>query len=272
LAALADTTTKVAMQFAAGKAATAGAVSAKAAALTREVLRAMFLAKLKTGGMLVLLLGLIMGGAALVRVWAGAVESLPQKASDASKDEDKKKLQGTWYTVSVESRGMKVPVERIVVKNVRLVVKSDGRTLKETQGDADKDPGPCQESQGHRHPLQARGKQGQDLPSPPRRFRSFTWCFSSRQVTRMKNCAGHAAGAGVAESGSKPLPAVARQAALSSSKSVGVISTSLLWICSCVWARAASGSMLKSSARASSSLTSSTSTSTSISGSRSRRK
>jgi hypothetical protein len=48
-AALADSTTKAAMQFAAGKAATAGALSAKAAALTTEVLRAMFLAKLKTG-------------------------------------------------------------------------------------------------------------------------------------------------------------------------------------------------------------------------------
>jgi RNA polymerase sigma factor (sigma-70 family) len=138
-AALADSATRAAMQFAAGEAATAGAVSAKAAALTTEVLRAMFLAKLKTAGMLVLLLGLGSGGAALVRVRAGAVESTQQKASDASKDEDQKKLQGTWYTVAVESHGMKVPVERILAKDVRLVVKSGRWTLKETQGDADKE-------------------------------------------------------------------------------------------------------------------------------------
>jgi RNA polymerase sigma factor (sigma-70 family) len=81
-AALADSTTKAAIQFAAGKAATGGAVSAKAAALTTEVLRAMSRAKLKAVGALVLLLGLVIGGAALVRVWAGAAESTQQKAPD----------------------------------------------------------------------------------------------------------------------------------------------------------------------------------------------
>jgi RNA polymerase sigma-70 factor (ECF subfamily) len=138
-AALADSTTRAAMQFAAGKAVTAGAVSAKAAALTTEVLRAMFRARLKAGGMLGLLLGLVIGGAALVRVWAGAVELAQQKAPGASKDEDEKKLQGTWYTVSVESHGREVPQERIRAKDVRLVVQSDRWTLKETQGDADKE-------------------------------------------------------------------------------------------------------------------------------------
>jgi RNA polymerase sigma factor (sigma-70 family) len=138
-AALADSTTRAAMQFAAGKAATAGAVSAKVAALTTEVLRTMFLARLKTVGMLVLLLGLVAGGAALVCVWAGAAEATQPKTSDAPKDEDKKKLQGTWYTVAVESHGRKVPVERILAKEVRLVVEGDGWTLKETQGDADKE-------------------------------------------------------------------------------------------------------------------------------------
>ena len=99
----------------------------------------MLLAKLKTVGMLVLLLGVLAGVAALVIGRADAVQATQQKASDASKEEDKKKLQGTWYTVSVESHGMKVPAERILTKDVRLVVKSDQWTLKETQGDADKE-------------------------------------------------------------------------------------------------------------------------------------
>jgi len=99
----------------------------------------MLLAKLKTVGMLVLLVGLLPGVAALVRDRAGAVQPTQQKASDASKNEDKKELQGTWYTVSVESHGMKVPLERILAKDVRLVVKGDQWTLKETQGDADKE-------------------------------------------------------------------------------------------------------------------------------------
>jgi hypothetical protein len=80
------------MQYAGGK-----AVSVKTAALTREVLRAMFLTKLKTGAMLVVLLGLVLGGAAVASVWGGTQPK-------ASKDEEQKKLQGTWYTVAVEPR------------------------------------------------------------------------------------------------------------------------------------------------------------------------
>ncbi len=138
-AALADSTFKIAIQFAAGKAATAGVFPEKVIALTTGVLRTMFLAKLKTMGMLVLSLGLLAGVAAVVRDRAGAVQPTQQKEPDASKDEDKKKLQGTWYTVSVESHGMKVLEERIVAKDVRLMVKDDQWTLKEIQGDADKE-------------------------------------------------------------------------------------------------------------------------------------
>jgi RNA polymerase sigma factor (sigma-70 family) len=136
---LADSTTKAAAQFAAGKAATAGAVSARVAALTTGVLRAMFLAKLKTVGMFVLLLGLVVGTAALVRDRAGAVEPAQEKEPDAPKDNDKDKVQGTWYTVSVESHGMKIPEDRILAKDVRLVVKGERWTLTEAKGDADKE-------------------------------------------------------------------------------------------------------------------------------------
>jgi RNA polymerase sigma factor (sigma-70 family) len=136
--ALADATAKAAMQFAVGQTATGGAVSVQVATLTMGVLRTMFLAKLKTVGMLVLLLGLVASVAALVRVRADAVELTRQKASDALQDEDMKKLQGTWYTVSVESHGMKVPEAKILAKNVRLVAEGDRWTLKETKGDPDK--------------------------------------------------------------------------------------------------------------------------------------
>jgi RNA polymerase sigma factor (sigma-70 family) len=138
-ASLEGATAKAAMQFAAGQAAAGGAVSANVVTLTTGVLRTMFLAKLKSVGMLVLLLGLVAGVAALVRVRAGAVELTRQKASDASKDEDKKKLQGTWYTVEVESHGMKIPQERILAKDVSLFVEGDQCTLKEAKGDANKE-------------------------------------------------------------------------------------------------------------------------------------
>jgi|SRR5579884_279493 len=138
-ATLVDSTLKIAIRFAAGKAATAGVVPEKVATLTRGVIRTMFLAKFNTIGILVLSLGLLGGVAAVVRDRAGAFQLTQQKGADAPKDEDKKKLQGTWYTVSVESHGMEVPAERIVAKDVRLIVKDDQWTLKEARGDADKE-------------------------------------------------------------------------------------------------------------------------------------
>jgi RNA polymerase sigma-70 factor (ECF subfamily) len=137
-AVLADSTTRAAMQFAVGEAGTAGVISAKVAALTQGVLRTMFLARLKMVSLLALLLGLVAGGAVLVSYRAGAVEPARQKEARAPKDGDKRKLQGTWYTVSVESHGMKIPEARILAKGVRLVVEGDRWTLKEMQGDADK--------------------------------------------------------------------------------------------------------------------------------------
>ena len=98
----------------------------------------MSIAKLNIGGMLALLPGFVSGRAALERVWAGTVEPTRLNAPDASKDDDKTSLQGTWYTASVESHGRKVPAERIAAKDVRLVIESDRWTLKEAHGDADK--------------------------------------------------------------------------------------------------------------------------------------
>ncbi len=128
------------MRFAVSHAADAEAVSAKAATPAKEVLIVMSVATFKTAGVLALLPGLLLGGgAALGRVRASAVESARVGASDASDDGDAKQLQGTWYTLSVESHGRKVPPERILAKGVRLVVEGDRWTLKEAEGDPDKE-------------------------------------------------------------------------------------------------------------------------------------
>ena len=92
----------------------------------------MCVAKLKIGGVLVLLAELVVVNAALDRAPPGAVEPTRQKASYTSKDDDKTRLQGTWYTASVESHGRKVPAERIVANGVRLVIESDRWTLRHT--------------------------------------------------------------------------------------------------------------------------------------------
>ncbi len=75
----------------------------------------------------------------LIRHRASAVEATAQKAPHALEDADKEQLRGTWYTVAVESHGMKVPTERILAKDVRLVVTGDQWILKEMQGDPDKE-------------------------------------------------------------------------------------------------------------------------------------
>ena len=95
----------------------------------------MFVTTWKSGGMLVLLSRLVVGGAALDRAPTGVGDPTRQQAPN---DRDSRRIQGTWYTASVESHGRKVPVERILAKGVRLIVEGDRWTLKETQGDADK--------------------------------------------------------------------------------------------------------------------------------------
>jgi RNA polymerase sigma factor (sigma-70 family) len=118
-------TIKAITLVAAGQA-TAGLVSAKAAALMEGVLKAMFVNKIKALAVAALLLGMVAGGARLLAPYPavgqqGQAERAPAKekkadASTSRKEEtprkevsDLEKLQGTWRAVSGEQHGVKLP-------------------------------------------------------------------------------------------------------------------------------------------------------------------
>jgi RNA polymerase sigma factor (sigma-70 family) len=104
---------------AAGKA--AGAIPATVAALTKGVLRAMFLSKVKMVAAVVLALGVVVAGAV-----GGARRALADRPA-AAKDKgpkDEKKILGTWVYKSVKS-GLKVREE--VVKAFRTTLTADGK-------------------------------------------------------------------------------------------------------------------------------------------------
>jgi RNA polymerase sigma-70 factor (ECF subfamily) len=95
---LIDSTLRAAVSFAAGNAAVVGLVSAQAATLTKGVLHTMFLTKMKTLAALVLVLAVVVGGA------AGFGYHLLATEADAKKtDEDT--IQGTWKVESVTMNG-----------------------------------------------------------------------------------------------------------------------------------------------------------------------
>jgi RNA polymerase sigma-70 factor (ECF subfamily) len=145
--AVVDSTVGAARQIAAGAAPAAGTVSARVAALTEGVLRAMFVTRLKKTAMLVLLLTAVATGAG---VWtyqalaggdgtagerAGTVRAADdgKKAEDAKPAEDKgaktdkERLQGTWVAVSGEQDGKKLPEEK--VKDGQLILTADKVSL-----------------------------------------------------------------------------------------------------------------------------------------------
>jgi len=132
-------TVKAATFFAAGQTVAAGAVSAKVAALTEGVVKAMLLTKLKIVATLVLTLCFLGSGAtvvtyqALLPAVAGADQ--PAQASKPGKDKqpnkpaktDKDKLQGTWIVVSAQFDGKPAPDE--FVKSFKLVFVGDKVTV-----------------------------------------------------------------------------------------------------------------------------------------------
>jgi RNA polymerase sigma factor (sigma-70 family) len=106
-AGLLDVTAKAGLCFAAADAAAGGSASAQAVALTKGVLRTMFLNKLKIVAALVLSVA-VLGGAGGVAYRTLAVE--PAKADDKDKKaekakEDKDAILGDWKVVGVEVDG-----------------------------------------------------------------------------------------------------------------------------------------------------------------------
>jgi RNA polymerase sigma-70 factor (ECF subfamily) len=120
-AALAEATARAAPLFASGKALAGGAISARAAALTKGELRAMFWTTWKSIAAVVLTLGVAAGAALTYR--APATE--PARADRPKQDKDR--IQGTWVAVSGESDGKEVPDE--FVKKCKIVFAGDKITI-----------------------------------------------------------------------------------------------------------------------------------------------
>jgi uncharacterized protein (TIGR03067 family) len=121
-AALAMVTVNTAALTAAGQAAT-GAIPATVAALTKGVLRAMLVTKLKVVAAAMLAVTATVVGTV---AWARQTPAEGLAAvvrEEASKDEEK--IVGTWAYVSVEEKGEKVPEEE--VKEARLTFAADGK-------------------------------------------------------------------------------------------------------------------------------------------------
>ncbi len=99
-AALAESTVKAALGYAAGNAAVAGCVSAPVAALTEGVLRAMFLNRIKVAALVLLAVGVAgLGGAGLLAPPAFADKPPKQAAAATADAKEKKELGPTVHGV-----------------------------------------------------------------------------------------------------------------------------------------------------------------------------
>jgi RNA polymerase sigma factor (sigma-70 family) len=119
------------------KAVLTGSLAASAAALARGVIRAMFVKKLTMLAALVVGLGLIAGGAGLLRQYAtggeeqpprekpGVVFTLPEEPKKVS--EDLPKLQGTWQAIALEHNGEKLSAD--AVKKFRVIIQDNTITF-----------------------------------------------------------------------------------------------------------------------------------------------
>lgn len=146
--ALVASTIKAASLLATGQA--AGIVTAKVVALTDGVVQAMFITKIKSVLVVVLVVGLALGGiglgvglstnpAAMAQAERPASPATAKKeatvkailpiAADATEEEVTKKemakLQGTWAAVSVERGGKTLPDEEVKKLDIRLTIKGD---------------------------------------------------------------------------------------------------------------------------------------------------
>jgi RNA polymerase sigma-70 factor (ECF subfamily) len=144
--ALAGATLKAATLFAAGQAAAAGVASARVAALTKEVLKAMWITRLKTAGVL-LLAACVFGTAVGVYSFrtqaadppgakpAGqpkAVARATGQPEEAPKKTDQEQLQGTWTLTAAEVGGKKATAEEIKTIGGQVLFAGDKAVM--TQG------------------------------------------------------------------------------------------------------------------------------------------
>ncbi len=145
---LAERTAETAARAAAGGAAAAGAVPVSVAALTKGVLRAMFLTKLKTAAAVLVAVGVV-GTIAVVGAHAvlaerpadaqkqgeakPATSNAAKPKADAGKSKtDKERLQGTWKMVAGEVQGREATEDEL--RRGHLVIKGDKLTTVRPDG------------------------------------------------------------------------------------------------------------------------------------------
>jgi RNA polymerase sigma factor (sigma-70 family) len=127
-AALAEGAIEAAVLTAAGAA--AGAIPAGVAALTKGVLRAMFLSNLKVAGVVLVAVAAALAGTALCARLALADKPVAAGKDADQKDEDK--IVCTWAIVSAERAGQKVPEE--LFKEDKWIFATDGEMTAEFNG------------------------------------------------------------------------------------------------------------------------------------------
>jgi RNA polymerase sigma factor (sigma-70 family) len=126
-ASLVSSTVQAASGLAAGGAVTSGLVSARVAALTEGVMKAMFLTKLKIitlALVLVATVGIGVGGLAhQIRAGGGPADESAKSRADKETAKDSQRLQGTWTIVSVADGGRKARPEQL--KGAKVVFEKD---------------------------------------------------------------------------------------------------------------------------------------------------
>lgn len=141
--ALVASTVHAAGQFAATPAAPGG-VSPHVVALTESVVKAMLISQVRfvaTTTAVVMGFALVAGGV-LYQALAGEPESKQNDAANAprtkstadAKDNELKKLEGTWVAVSVETSGTKPSAEEVQQAGIRLMIAGEQFKLKSNRG------------------------------------------------------------------------------------------------------------------------------------------
>ena len=125
-ATVASSTIKAASLFAAGKAAAAGVISAKVAALTEGILRTMFLNKLRIATAVLLAVGVLGAGLGFALTHRAEAAGPATATKEAEPKSDKDRLQGVWQQVSCEGPD-EAPAD--LVKENTLVIKDDTITV-----------------------------------------------------------------------------------------------------------------------------------------------
>jgi RNA polymerase sigma factor (sigma-70 family) len=123
-------TSRAALEFAAGSATAAGMSPTPVVALAEGVLRAMFLTKLKVAA--VVLVALATAGAVAGVLTHYALAGQPDRAGIAAAGEPratKDDLRGTWVPVEVTEDGKEIPEAEIKAKNFEMVITAEKVTL-----------------------------------------------------------------------------------------------------------------------------------------------